>query len=408
MALFEYSGVDASGKSVQGAIEAVDRKAAIAELSVRGRFASELKEQDGQLDSTAVEGFSFDFGRSRVTDKKVLEMTSQLATALKAGLPILSALEILKSQQKNERMYQLMDELSTAVSSGQSLSEAMSKHPKIFSVLYVSMVRVGETGGILDKTMQQLVGLMGREVKIRGNLVGASIYPLFILTVGLASMIVTLVGVLPKIVKTIGMEPTMLPLPTKMLLGLSSFILSYGWLVVIGVVVGGYVFVQWKRTRQGRLAWEGFQLKLPLFGNVVKTLSVGRFARTLGSLTSSGITIMEALQVVRDTLGNEVLATQIDNVATKVKSGSNLADPLDESGMFPALLVQIVAMGEQTGCLDELLLSAADTFDEQADTVVSRFMALFPSLLILALAVLIAFIIMATLLPILTMDLSTF
>ena len=135
---------------------------------------------------------------------------------------------------------------------------------------------------------------------------------------------------------------------------------------------------------------------------------MGRFARTLGSLTASGITILEALNVVRDTLGNEVLALQIDEVSTKVKTGSNLADPLEESGMFPALLVQIVAMGEQTGCLDELLLSAAETFDEQADTVVSRFMAVFPSLLILALALLIAFIIMATLLPILTMDLSIF
>ena len=408
MALFEYTGVDSSGQSVRGAVEAVDRKAAIVELSSRGQFASDLIEKNGELTSKSNETFSFDFGRSRITDKKVLEMTSQLATALKAGLPILNALEILKSQQKNERMHNLLDELSTAVSSGQSMSEAMAKHPEIFSVLYVSMVRVGETGGILDKTMQQLVNLMSREVKTRSNLIGALIYPLFILTVGLISMIAILVWVLPKIISTIGMEPSMLPLPTKILMGLSHFLLSFGWLVVIGLTLGVYVFVKWKRSAQGHLAWDGFKLKLPLFGNVVSTLSVGRFARTLGSLTASGITILEALNVVRDTLGNEVLAQQIDDISMKVKTGSNLADPLEESGLFPALLVQIVAMGEQTGCLDELLLGAAETFDEQADTVVSRFMALFPSLLILALALLIAFIIMATLLPILTMDLSIF
>ena len=221
-------------------------------------------------------------------------------------------------------------------------------------------------------------------------------------------MVAILVWVLPKIINTIGMESSMLPLPTKILMGLSHFLLSFGWLVAIGLVLGVYAFVRWKRSPQGQLAWDGFKLKLPLFGNVVSTLSVGRFARTLGSLTASGITILEALKVVRDTLGNEVLAQQIDEVSTKVKTGSNLADPLEESGLFPALLVQIVAMGEQTGCLDELLLDAAETFDEQADTVVSRFMALFPSLLILGLALLIAFIIMATLLPILTMDLSTF
>jgi type II secretory pathway component PulF len=305
-------------------------------------------------------------------------------------------------------MYELLDELSAAVSSGQSMSEAMARHPDIFSTLYVSMVRVGETGGILDKTMQQLVKLMAREIKIRGNLIGASIYPLFILTVGLASMVVILVWVLPKIIDTIGMEPAMLPLPTRILMGLSHFLLSFGWLVAIGVGLGLYVFIRWKRSPAGRLALDGFKLKLPLFGNVLKTLSVGRFARTLGALTASGITILEALQVVRDTLGNEVLAVQIDEVATKVKTGSNLADPLEQSGMFPSLLVQIVSMGEQTGCLDELLLNAAETFDEQADTVVSRFMAVFPSILILCLALLIAFIIMATLLPILTMDLSIF
>ena len=408
MALFEYTGVDSSGQSIKGDIEAMDRKAAIAELSSRGQFASDLTEKDGEATATIAEGFSFNFRRSRINDKKVLEMTNQLATALKAGLPILNALDILKSQQKNEQMGELLDELSVAVSSGQSMSEAMAKHPDIFSVLYVSMVRVGETGGILDKTMQQLVMLMSREVKIRSNLRNALAYPLFVLSVGFVSMIVILVGVLPKIIKTIGMDPAMLPLPTKILMGLSHFLLSFGWLMGIGLAFSIYAFVKWKRSSEGRLAWDGFKLKLPLFGNVVSTLSVGRFARMLGALTASGIAILEALKVVRDTLGNEVLAKQIDEVSAKVKTGSNLADPLEESGMFPALLVQIVAMGEQTGCLDELLLDAAETFDDQADTVVSQFMALFPAFLILALAAVIGFIIMATLLPIMTMDMSTF
>ncbi len=408
MATFEYTGVDSSGQSINGTIEAVDRKVAIAELSARGQFASELSEKASQTEAGRDQGLSFNFGGSRVNDKKVLEMTSQLATALKAGLPILKALEILRSQQKNERMGELLDELSAAVSSGQSMSEAMARHPDIFSTLYVSMVRVGETGGILDKTMQQLTGLMSREIKIRSNLSSALAYPLFVLTVGFASMIVILVWVLPKIIKTIGMAPEMLPLSTKMLMGLSHFLLSFGWLVGIGLVIGFYAFAKWKKSPEGKLAWDRFKLKLPLFGNILRTLSVGRFARTLGALTASGITILEALQVVRDTLGNEALAIQIDEVAAKVKTGANLADPLEESGVFPGLLVQIVAMGEQTGCLDELLLSAADTFDEQADSVVSRFMAIFPALLILALALVIGFIIMATLLPIMTMDMSTF
>ena len=408
MAVFEYTGVDTSGQRINGVIEAADRKAAIAELSLHGQFASNLTEKAAAAATQTAERFSFQFPSKRVNDKKVLEITSQLATAMKAGLPILNALDILKSQQKNDRLRELLEELSGAVSSGQSLSEAMSRHPEIFSVLYVSMVRVGETGGILDKTMAQLVQLMSRENKIRSNLRSAMAYPLFVLSVGFLSMIVILVGVLPKIIKTIGMEAGMLPLPTRMMMGLSHFLLSFGWLVAIALVLGFYALAKWKRSPEGIFAWDRFKLKLPLFGNVVRTLSVGRFARTLGALTASGVTIMEALQVVRDTLGNEVLAKQIDEVAVKVKTGSNLADPLDASGMFPALLVQIVSMGEQTGTLDELLLSAADTFDEQADTTVSRFMALFPAVLILLLAAVIFFIIMATLLPIMTMDMSMF
>lgn len=408
MTTFAYTGVDSSGHTIEGVVEAVDRKAAIAELSSRGQFAMQLDETAAGAAPEAGAGFSLRFGGSRISDKKVLEMTSQLATALKAGLPILNALEILKSQQKHEGMHALLEELSSAVSSGQSLSEAMGRHPEIFSGLYISMVRVGETGGILDKTMQQLVMLMSREVKIRNNLSSALAYPVFVLSVGLASMIIILVWVLPKIITTIGMDTAMLPLPTRMLMGLSHFLLSFGWLVGLGLIAGVYAFTRWKASPGGRLAWDGFKLKLPLFGNVLKTLSVGRFARTLGALAASGITILEALQVVRDTLGNEVLAQQIDEVAAKVKTGANLADPLEASGMFPALLVQIVAMGEQTGCMAELLLNAAETFDEQADTVVSRFMALFPAILILALALVIFFIIMATLLPIMTMDMSTF
>jgi type II secretory pathway component PulF len=404
LATFEYKGVDSSGQAIDGTIEAVDRKAAISELAAGGRFVQDILEQSSKVGLFKKSRAGSPAGK--VSNKEVLAMTSQLATALGAGLPILNALEIIKSQQKKEQIHQLLAELVEAVSSGQSLSEAMERHPEIFSGLYLSMVRVGETGGILDKTMNQLVLLMSREEKIRSNLISASAYPLFVLFAGLVSMVIILVGVLPKIIKTIGVEAGMLPLPTRMLMGLSHFLVSFGWLVAIGLGFGIYGFIKWRRSDEGQMAWDAFKLKLPLFGSVVRSLAVGRFARTLGSLAESGVTIIEALQVVRDTLGNEVLARQIDEVVVKVKTGSNLADPLEGSGLFPALLVQIVAMGEQTGQLDKLLLNAADTFDEQADSVMQRFVAVFPAVLILILALLIFFIIMATLLPIMTMDMT--
>ena len=191
-------------------------------------------------------------------------------------------------------------------------------------------------------------------------------------------------------------------------MGLSGFLLYYGWLVAGVLIAAGFFFVRWKRTPSGRLQWDSFKLKLPLFGNVLRTLAVGRFARTLGALTKCGIPILESLGVVRDTLGNELLARQIDHVCDEVRAGSDLARPLGQSGLFAPLLVQIVSIGEQTGKLDEMLLQAAETFDEQADTVLQRYMSLFPAFLILLLAAVIFFLIAATLLPIIGMDLSVF
>lgn len=409
MATFVYKGIDAGGQSITGSVDAVDRKAAIAELAQHGRFAMELAEgkaagglfagMRAKNDATAHKGGS-------VRSKELLAMMGQLATALKAGLPILNALEIIKSQQKKESMARLLEEMVAAVSSGDSLSESMERRPELFDQLSISMVRVGETGGILEQTAEELVKLKHREEKIKSNLVNAAAYPVFVLSVGVLSMIVILVWVLPKIINTIGISPEMLPLPTRLLMGLSHFLVSWGWLCAIAIGIGLSLFNKWRHTFEGRFAWDGFKLRLPLFGPVVRTLAVGRFARTLGALTKSGVTIIEALAVVRDTLGNETLGRQIDEVSRQVKTGRSLAEPLEQSGMFPALLVQIVSMGEQTGRLDELLLTAADTFDEMADTVMNRFLALFPAILILLLAVAIFFIIVATLLPIVGMDLS--
>lgn len=409
MAEFSYKGVDSVGRSVNGSVEAVDRRGAIAELAQAGRFATEIIEGAGVVKASAAgplsKRFSL-FGRARVKGKDILAITNQLSAALRAGLPILEAIEIIGSQQHKESTKALLADLADAVRSGQSLSEAMEADGRVFSDLYVSMVRVGETGGILDKTMTQLALLHGRDEKVKSNMKNALAYPIFVLAVGLISVVVVLTAILPKIIETIGASVSMLPLPTRMLMGLSDFLLQFGWIVALAGGGGVYYFVKWKASAPGRLKWDGFILEVPVLGEVLRAIAVGRFARTLGALTKSGITILSALGVVRGTLGNELLGVQIDNVAGKVKVGRPLAEPLAESGMFPPLLVQIVAIGEQTGKLDELLLNAADTFDEQADAAITRFMAIFPAVLILILALIIGFIIAATLLPIMAMELS--
>ncbi len=406
---FAYNAVNGSGEAVSGVINAVDQRSAVADLVAKGLFASEMLEESessrgGAADSILDSIRSIRFTRSRVSSKDLLQMTTQLGTALRAGLPILNAIEIIEAQQHKPAVKELLGHLAGAVSSGKALSDAMAERPEIFSDLYSSMVRVGETGGILDKTMKQLIGLIARDESVKASMKNAAAYPLFVLGVGLVSVIIVLTKVLPGIVKS--MDVPLLPLPTKILMATSDFLVAYGWLVAIVLGFAVFGFVKWKRTARGRLMWDGFKLRFPILGPVLKTIAVGRFARTLGALTECGITILHALAVVRDTLGNEVLGRAIDEVTSRVKAGDPLAEPLAESGLFPPLLVQIVSIGEQTGKLDELLLNAADTFDDEADQALTRFMAVFPAILILLLALVVGFIIAATLLPILGMQIG--
>lgn len=409
---FLYKGVDQEGEPVSGTIEAADKRGAVADLAVNGQFATELFEKSdaGRAMTSSVNalgaGRTAILRSAKVRSKDVLAMTSQLSTALRAGLPILNALEIIAAQQHKQGMKQLLENLAKAVSSGQSLSDAMEERSDAFSPLYVSMVRVGETGGILEDTIYQLSQLLERDEKVKSEMKNAAAYPVFVLAVGIASAVLMMTKILPKIIATIGGGAAILPLPTRMLMSIGGFLTHFGWLLALVIAGGGYYFYRWKKTAPGRLKWDSFKLRVPILGSVLLTIAVSRFARTLGALTKSGITILGALAVVRDTLGNELLGRAIDDVAADVKAGQPLAEPLSSSGLFPPLLVQIVSIGEQTGQLDTLLLNAADTFDSQADAAIKRFMAVFPALLILMLALIIGFIIAATLLPIVAMELG--
>jgi len=277
--------------------------------------------------------------------------------------------------------------------------------------LYLSMIRVGETGGILEQTSLQLAMILGREEKVKTNMKTAAAYPIILLGLGMVSATLIVTVMLPKILGAMDTGVASMPAPTRILLSISQALRTLftsvgGWVVLAGIGAGLYGLRRWTKT-VGRVTWDAFKLKIPILGAVLRTIAVGRFTRTLGSLTKGGVTILEALAVVRDTLGNEVLAREVDTVAEKVRRGESLADPLEQSGRFPPLLIQIVAIGEQTGKLDELLLNAADTFDSEADAAINRFMAVFPAILILLLALVIGFIIAAALLPIVTMSVGT-
>jgi len=385
---FSYKAVDRLGGHVAGVVDATDRRSAVTALTGRGHFVTHLVEQ-GQDRASDRDGRSvFELPRlpslsgRRIASKDILAMTTQLSTAVRAGLPLLNCLKLIGKQQHKPAAKAMLADLVKSISSGASLSEAMSECTGVFSPLYISMIRVGETGGILEQTSTQLAAMLNREETIKTNMKNASAYPIFVLAIGLVSAVVIVTGILPRILGTVDVGAAAMPLPTRIL-----------------------ALSKWARTT-GKLSWDRFKLRIPVLGSVLRTIAVGRFARTLGALTQGGVTILEALAVVRDTLGNEALGQEIDEVAEKVKRGDSLAAPLEESGYFPPLLVQIVAVGEQTGKLDELLLNAAETFDNDADAAINRFMSVFPAVLILVLALIIGFIIAAALLPIVAMSLG--
>ena len=411
MAEYLYQGVDSAGVAVSGHVDAVDRRGAIVSLNSRGHFPTFLEQKDSAGKDEDVEG-SRPIARSGITSgkingKDILSLTGQLHTALQAGLPIMQCLEVIEKQMTKPVVKKILGQLSRDVSSGDSLSEAMAKHENVFSKLYLAMIRVGETAGILEQTTGQLTDLLKREDKVRSDMKSASAYPLFVLIVGFLSVVILVTMVLPNVIDSIMENTAVLPLPTRMLMGLSDLFASYYSLVIAAaLIISGFVFKRWVNGPSGKLLWDTFKLKIPVLGNVLRTIAVGRFARTLGSLSKGGITILDGLGVVRDTMGNEFLARQIDDVTQKVKAGEPLAEPLARSGNFPPLLVQIISVGEQTGKLDLMLLNAAATFDEQADAAIKRFTSILPAVLVMLLAVVVGFIVAATLMAVMSMDLG--
>ena len=413
MSEFHYEAIDNAGAAVTGQIDAPNRRSVIELMAKKNLFVTSLHEGEAaRVEKKAVPqdagapSILARYGGGRITAKDTLAMTAQLSTALRAGLPLLSAIEILAQQQHKPAMKELLAEISKSINTGESLSDAMARRADVFSPLYRSMIRVGETAGILDQTMSQLTALLERDNKIRTNMKNAAAYPTFVLCLGMAAAAFVITFILPKIIGTISGGVAVLPLPTKILLGMGEFIQGYWWLIIMVTIAAIYYSKKWVSTEDGRLRWDWFKLRVPVLGGVLQSIAVGRFARTFGALTKCGVTILESLEVVRDTLGNEVLAREIDAAREKVRTGESLAKPLADSGRFPPLLVQIVSMGEQTGKLDELLLNAAETFDEEADAAITRFMAIFPAVLILMLAIVIGFILAATLLPIIMMELG--
>lgn len=411
MTTFEYNALDPGGRSSTGTIDAATRQAAIAMLAARQLFVTQIAERNGGGASIAkpqanagAQAAASAFSRRRVRGRPLAMLWRQLATALDAGLPLLTSLRVVREQTQQPALAELLDDLAKRVETGSALSEALGAHHQTFSPLHVAMVRAGETAGVLDTVMASLADFAERDLAIREKVRSASTYPIIVLTLALVSVVVILAFILPRILESVGEDTSILPLPTLILMGLSDALRSYWWLIAVALGVGGWGLRHWLNTPAGRLTWDTWKLKVPLLGPTLRQVAVARFARALGTLSRSGIQIVEALRVLRNTLGNELLGQTVDDVQKRVTQGQPVAEALADTRQFPALFVQVVSLGEKTGRLDELLLRAADSLEKDSSAMIARMMTVLPALLIVGLALVVAFILAAVLLPIVNMQ----
>ncbi len=412
MPMYAYKGVGASGKAVTGVRDAespkvlrqVLRKDGVLvtsfELSRGGKLAKEVNAKKGGL-SRDVDLGGLIGGVRKV---EIAAFTRQMATLIKAGIPLADALGALVEQINNVRLKAPVSEVRAAVNEGSSLADALAKHPKLFDDLFVSMVRAGEVAGNLDEVLTRLADFLEGSQKLKSKVQSAMIYPLVMVVVGSIIMAVLMIKVIPNITSMFKQQGKTLPINTRMLIATSDLFLNWWWAILFAVIAGVALFLRWVRGKDGRQVWDRFTLRLPVVGELVRTINVSRFARTLGTMLQSGVPMLRALDTGKQIVGNVLIQQAIDDAKRAVTEGESLAQTLKKSGQFPATMIHMVAVGEKAGQLEQMLGRVADTYDAEIDTKLSRFTALLEPLMLVVMGGAVAFIVFSILQPI--MDLG--
>ena len=392
MAVFVYTGRTRSGQTITGEMEAATREAVAAKLRTQQIIATNVR---GKPRDITIPGFG-----GGVDEKEIVIFTRQFATMIDAGLPLVQCLEILASQQENKVFKKALTEIRQSVEGGLTFAAALKQHPKIFTSLYANMVEAGEAGGILDTILNRLAIYMEKAMALKKKVKSAMIYPSTIVTVAMVVVIFLLVFVIPTFKAMFEGFGAALPLPTVIILDLSRLMITY-WYLLLGIPVGLVVGLKmWYKTAAGKLAVDTFMLKTPVFGLLIRKVAVAKFTRTLGTLISSGVAILDGLDITARTAGNKVVERAVLQTRASIAEGKTIAEPLKASGVFPPMVVQMIAVGEQTGALDAMLGKIADFYDEEVDTAVANLTALLEPMLMVFLGVIIGGVVIAMYLPI--------
>src|SRR5271155_5714265 len=402
MPKFSYTAVDARGKQANGFVEANDQNDAITQIRQLGFYPQRLDEaKEDEVGVGADNKPLLKKGGGKVKSKVLTIFTRQLATLIEAGLPLMRSLNTLAKQERNPVMRSTMAQLASAVESGGTFSEALAQHPRIFDKLYVNMVKAGELGGVLEIVLNRLAEFQEKSQKIKGKVVSAMVYPLVVLVIASAILTFLLIFIVPKFQQIFQDALPGKPLPTITLFVIAcSHLLVAQWYLVVGVIVLSVVgYKALASTSAGIAFLDRLALKIPVFGDLTAKTSISRFARTLGTLISSGVPILQALNITRDTAGNTVVANAINRIHDSVKEGESVVGPMEASGVFPPMVTSMVQVGEETGQLPDMLVKVADVYEAEVDNVVTGLTSILEPIMIVMLAVIVGTIVIALFMP---------
>jgi len=402
MPVYAYKGLSQGGRAVSGIIDADTPKSARQKLRGSGIFPTDLVEEQRQKLQAVAERTEFNLSRyfERIKPQDLALLTRQLSTLVGAGLPLVDCLSALIEQVESSRIKRTLSQIREQVTEGTSLADALKGHPRIFTDLYVNMVRAGEASGSLDLVLLRLADYTENYAQLRDKVRSALTYPTLMAVAGSSMLLFLLSYVVPKITKIFDENKATLPVMTTVLLAISGFLQEYWWLIVIAVLIAVIAVRVSIRTPAGRLRFDRYVLNIPYFGKLLKKVALARFARTLSTLLTSGITLLNSLDIVKNVVSNSVLSKAIEDARLSIREGQSIAPPLKKSGLFPAMLIHMIAVGEKSGELEQMLSKAADAYDNEVSTSVSGLTSILEPVMILVGGGVVLFIVLAILLPI--------
>jgi general secretion pathway protein F len=404
MPVFEYRALNAAGKAVQGLREADSPKTLRGTLRREGVFLTEVV---GQKQADAHASRDVNVRRwvvGRISAEDLAIATRQLAVLVHAGVPLVEALTALVEQVDKEKLKRILGDVKQRVNEGASLADALAAHPRVFGELFVNMIRAGEHSGALEIVLVRLADFTETQARLRSKIMGTMAYPAAMMIIGSIVLGVLFTVVIPRVTKIFEDTKATLPWMTRFLIGFTGFITQFWWVLLALVAAGIWAFLRWRRTPAGRARWHRFVLTVPIFGRLARIIAIGRFARTLSTLLKSGVPLLVAMDIVKNVVGNVRLAEVIDQARDAIREGESIAAPLKRSGEFPPLVHHMVAIGERTGALEEMLANVASAYEDQVETTVSALTSLLEPIMIVAMGAVVAFIVFSVLMPILQLN----